>query len=292
MSIGASYSQTEQPYNMYNFEPVMLNPGVTGLTGNLSAFLDYRKQWVGFEGAPESVSGAIQSGFSKNMGIGLVFSNAKSSVFSTLNVSLNYSYTIKLDENSTLSPGIFFGIKNNNLQKDALSSGMVNDPILTSNNFEKTVYTSGFGMRYKMKNLIADFGIPVLASGDSKKLFQSLLGFVSYDFYTAGNLWKIQPSVLYRNISNGQTVNFNIQNLVDFNFLIEYKKFLWAQTSYRTNKDILLVLGFRFNKFALAYAYEITNSSIENVSSGSHEIALKFNTPISFRKNNEPISID
>jgi len=276
---GLAKAQYEQPYNLYNFEPVMINPATAGHTNDMSAFFNFRKQWVGFEGAPESLFGAVQGKVMENMGLALVFTNTKSTVFSTLHTGINYAYTLQLSDNMFITPGVYAGIKKNSLHNDNLSDALLADVSITSNEFNKTYYSLGFGMRFKMDNLVVDFAVPQLASGDTKRMAQQLLGYVAYSFYTANDTWRIQPSVLYRNFSGGENVNIKVSNLIDYSFLLEYKKTIWAQTSYRNNSDVQLMLGFKYSYASIAYAYEVTNSILENVSHGSHEIALRVNIP-------------
>lgn len=264
-------------YNLYNFEPIMLNPAAAGLSDNPIAFFDYRKQWAGIEGAPLIVSGAAHGKFTNNMGAGLTFSQNTTGVFSTVSVALNYAYVVKISEDMAFIPGIFIGVRQNALNKDGLTINELADPIIMEDKYDKVFLTSGFGGRYIFKDLTVDFAIPNLYSGEDKKIAQSMLGYVAYNFYTANETWRIQPSSLYRWEADGTSY-------FDVNFMVEYSKILWTQLGYRTNKDVNIMAGINYKGFGFAYNYSITNSGMETISKGSHEVALRYTIPFSFIK--------
>ena len=65
-------------YTQNNSNGFMLNPGITGTKRLLDARINYRMQWVGYDGAPRTTSIGLHSRFLKGkMGAGLYFMQDK-----------------------------------------------------------------------------------------------------------------------------------------------------------------------------------------------------------------------
>ena len=68
---GLAFAQQDPQYNLYQFNPLIINPAYAGARDGLSIVADVRNQWVGFDGAPKT---SIISGHSpilnKNVGVG------------------------------------------------------------------------------------------------------------------------------------------------------------------------------------------------------------------------------
>ncbi|MFH2141881.1 MAG: type IX secretion system membrane protein PorP/SprF, partial [Bacteroidota bacterium] len=56
-----------------------------------------------------------------------------------------------------------------------------------------------------------------------------------------------------------------------------FKKNYWFGVSYRSDKDLIAVIGIKFDKFLFGYSFDYPFSTINNYSSGSHEIMIGFN---------------
>ena len=275
------YSQDAPLYNLYTVEPVMLNPAVVGTGNNPVVFVDYLNQWAGVHDSPEMFSGAFHSLITEKMGAGLNFTSYNSSVFSTFTVSLNYAYVLKLSETQKIIPGVFFGIRQTSISTQGMTGDEMSDPaIVSSDYFGKVFFSTGFGLRYTSPHLTVDFAIPNLYTGDDNKLFRSIMAYAAYDFYTNDDKWKIQPSLLYRYREPETSV-------LDIGFMVEYQKAVWAQAAYRTNKDLNFMVGFNIKGIGIAYNYTVTNSGMESLSNGSHEVAIRYAIPYNIVKDKE-----
>lgn len=264
------------PYSMYTLEPTLVNPGTTAIDKEINAFFNYRKQWTGISDAPKISSGLVQGKVLKNTGIGISFKTATSGVFKYSNTSLKYSYTIKINENQYISPGISLDLNQNRLSKDGLTSSEVADPALIYSSFNKNYFAGAFGFRYSYKNLIVDFVLPNIYSNENKSFAENVVTFIAYNFKTTDQLWRVQPSFLF---SKNMLANFS-----EYNLMFEFNNMLWVQGSIRSTSDTYVMLGVNYKLIGLAYMYEISRSSLRSVTKNSHEIALRFNFPYSFVK--------
>ena len=80
---------------MYN--TLAINPGYAGSKGTASAMALYRKQWMGFEGAPESKLVSFHTPiFGDRVGFGLTIENDQLGITDSWYGSMAYAYRIKL----------------------------------------------------------------------------------------------------------------------------------------------------------------------------------------------------
>jgi hypothetical protein len=66
---------------------------------------------------------------------------------------------------------------------------------------------------------------------------------------------------------------------VDINALAEYKKMVSLGLSYRTHDAIVIQIGYKYKEMQIGYSYDITVSSLNVASSGSHEIIFIYRFP-------------
>ena len=60
----------------------------------------------------------------------------------------------------------------------------------------------------------------------------------------------------------------------DFNVKATYKNLFWLGTSYRHKESSIVMLGLKWEKISIGYAYDYSITNIRKYSSGSHEIML------------------
>ena len=61
---------------------------------------------------------------------------------------------------------------------------------------------------------------------------------------------------------------------LDLTGRVYYKEYYWAGLSWRTNDAIVMMLGFRYDRFIFAYAFDFTLTDIRRQSFGTHELTL------------------
>src|SRR5512141_175495 len=90
--------------------PLTINPAYAGNRGVLNLAANYRKQWTGIKGAPETVTFAADAPVADNkVGLGLIIMNDKIGVTNNTYVMTNYAYNITMGEGS-LAFGLGAGI--------------------------------------------------------------------------------------------------------------------------------------------------------------------------------------
>jgi type IX secretion system PorP/SprF family membrane protein len=88
--------------------------------------------------------------------------------------------------------------------------------------------------------------------------------------FTLNRIFKLKPSFLFKMV-DGQPVEF------DLNANLLYDEVLWLGMSYKSSKQVALLMQFKVNdQFQFGYSYTITAGPIRTVELGSHEIMLNY----------------
>jgi type IX secretion system PorP/SprF family membrane protein len=266
------------PENNFKIQnPYIFNPAATGLFNNVTAFIDYRDSWTGFKDAPEYSVFGIHGLITKSMGLGLKAANLKSGIFRRLSLDFDYSYRIAFSRDHNLAMGISAGILQNKISMGDVIMNNLNDPALTSNNFDEAMFNVGFGVNYVWKELTVNLSSPLLYSTQENKFLQTAFVMASYDFYFTDDIWRLQPSLLYEYTDKGIH-----QGEIDV--VLDWNRHVWVQAGYNTNESIIAGLGVILKKLSIGYSYQVSLSEIAMVSSGSQNIMLQYQLPYSVTK--------
>ena len=92
-------AQQEAMYSQYMFNTLAINPAYAGSRNVTSATALYRNQWVGIQGAPETLTLSIDAPInSKKVGLGLQVFNDRIGVTSTTGAFGSYAYRLRLNK--------------------------------------------------------------------------------------------------------------------------------------------------------------------------------------------------
>lgn len=164
VSITASYGQQDPLYAQYINNPMVINPGYTGINNVLNASLSYRSQWTGFgDGAPNTAAFSAHSSFFDNLlGLGVIV--VRDEIGSTVNTqfSLAGAYSIEFGE-TNFSFGMQAGVlslQNNNSELNVADPG---DPLFAGNEtFSK--FNIGAGIVIKSPKYYIGLSVPRLVN--------------------------------------------------------------------------------------------------------------------------------
>lgn len=280
-SITAS-AQNQLHLSQYMLYQPMLNPASIASYDNLNGALLYRKQWVGFEGAPSTQGISFNAPLKgKKHFVGLTLFNDKISVNKRLDVVATYAYRLPLSEKSSLAFGLSAGI--GTLQSNLSDVDLVNpnDPVFASNTQTFVAPQFKFGLYYFTKKFYAGFALPrlldnkLIFEGDFKNKTDFNFKAMHYHFHV-GRIFKLSDrfdlnsSLLFKQVSGSPLQ-------IDVNAQVTYNELVSVGLSYRTAQIMVAMLNFRITKhFKLAYAYDYDMTKLKTVASGSHEIMLIF----------------
>lgn len=283
---GVAVAQQDPQFTQFMQNKLIFNPGYAGTSGGMCGVLQFRQQWAGFEGSPQSMALAADMPLTNlPLGVGLTVMNDKIGPMNTLFLRGAGSFHLKIGK-GTLGLGLDLGV----LQKKIDATWIPpetgkNDPsipgsygdLLQNPDFGKMTYDVGFGAFYQIPN---DFYVGISGThlpGQSIKADGSLQYTLSRHIYiTAGkaieiNAWnKITPNVLVKTDLNA--------TVTDLNLTYMWSNMIWVGGSYRTSSSMAAMAGVQMPfgtgfTARLGYSYDFSTSS-QLKKFGSHEIVL------------------
>ncbi len=245
-----------------------------------------RIQWVGIDGAPNTLSASLHSPFAKdNVALGVNFYHDRIGALSSNGLTVQYAYRLKFkDDKYKLSFGLQGGAEFRNLQSSKLSAGDGIPDNVDPSKFEKSwIPVFGTGIYFYSDRFSLGWGIPQLLP---KTMFKDNKWGIQPEFqmffsgayqFDVTNQFKLLPITAIRVIQNQKTqAEFNLNGIF-------YDKVL-AGFGIRTDKSIAFmgqyIHSFSGNKkMNIGYSYDMSWRGIRPSNSGSHEILISFGLP-------------
>jgi type IX secretion system PorP/SprF family membrane protein len=283
--------QQDPVSSQYMFNTMTYNPGVAGISGMICATAIARQQWVGFNGAPTTMSfnvNAPVSLFSLKSGVGLIVQSDNIGFDKDINLSGVYSYLLDVGTGK-LGIGLNLGMLNKTLSPEwQIPSGdehtpASGDPLIPENKESFVAFDAGLGLYYQSDKYYAAFSVTHL--NQPKIKYTKGLTYVSRHYYlTAGYTLQLPnpslellPSIFA--LSDGKTTQFTISSL------LRYNKKVWGGVSYRDGDALIGTVGIELaNGIRLGYSYDFTISDVRKSSSGSHEFMVNYCFDLSLGK--------
>lgn len=277
-NVVTSFAQQDPMFTQYMFNTLAVNPGYAGSRGALNVTGLLRNQWVGIDGAPKTQTFFAHTPIiNKNMAVGLSVVNDKIGPINQTFIYGDYSYTIKVTDNSKLAFGLKGGV---NIIKGNLTSVDLteqNDQSFSTNIDYKPLPNFGFGLYYHSERWYVGLSTPkllenkieasVVYSKLSEKRHYFLIGGFVVDISESV---KFKPSVLTK-VTEGAPVS------LDFTANFLFKDKLWLGAGHRLGDSFSALMQLQLNEqLRVGYAYDYTISKLTKYNYGSHEIMLSY----------------
>jgi len=273
-------AQQSPMYSQYTLNPFLINPAIAGSVNYTPITLTARQQWLGIKDAPST---QVISGYtpikSMNIGIGgYIFNDGFGSINNT-GFQGSFAYHLRLDGiKSKLGIGVGFSAFEYKLDERNLELIDDYDPSITNSVYNDFAADANAGLylygdKYYIgasANQLLQFKIK-LGNNDNpdNKLVRHYYLFGGYKF-GLGNNFDLEPSVF---VKSTERTPFQ----VDGNLKLYFKKDYWLGASYRSDEDIVGLIGFKIKKIYFGYAFDYSFKKIQNYSNGSHEIMIGIN---------------
>ncbi len=307
MYCSRSYAQ-DPHFSQFFANPIYTNPAFAGSAVCPRVGISYRDQWPSL-GAFKTFSASYDQYFDAiSGGIGVyIMSDRQSDYYREFSAEFIYSLRVKLTNDITLNLAAQANFTNNSLDWDELvfpdmidpRYGQIQGSTLAQRPDEtsKTYFDVGAGAVIFSENWYAGFAAVNLLQPDE--------GFISYNRLpvkftaNAGMRFNLKRDTRRTNALFGQPVispNIIFQHQGKFNTLnygayLDWSPFIFGawfrQSMAFSNRDALVLLfGLEWGDYKIGYSYDITVSSLSNVSGGAHEITLgaKFPCPEKHKK--------
>ncbi len=243
----------------------MYNPAAAGANQMFDVALLARQQWVGIDGAPTVLNLNASQYFSAiSSGVGINVVNSTRSNNNNLNLTANYSFQARVNDDAALRFGIGGGMyymhqgENTFLEDD--------DPYFYQ---EKTTVLPDLNLGIEYDGQILRLGIAV----DHLFKFKEDVYAPDRHYYAYGQLaipvleeWELIPGAM--------AVFSPVKNQVDMSALVRWNKQIWVGFGYRTEDAYSVFVGAKFmDMWTVSYAYDFRmDNTASNFS--SHELML------------------
>ena len=255
------------------------SPRHSGTVTKSQIGINFRSQWAGVEGAPETQSIFFATEAGKNVGLGFSVINDRTFIEEQTAIAIDFSYKLKITQNTDLYFGLKAGATSYNANLSGLTTfGFESDPSLQnlSGGFNPT---AGLGVLLKGDKYFIALSAPNVINSDRleedngiARLGESRSHYflaATYNFNLRGTTL-LKPAAIVRYV-NAAPTSVEVNALFSFNNKIE------LGPSYRYREGLGGLFLYKANWADIGYAYESsTNSPIATQTQGSHEVLVKF----------------
>lgn len=302
--LGSNMEAQQVPmYSQYVMNGFLINPSYAGSDGYTSVNLTAREQWAGLPNSPSTYAVAFQTRLLKTsfiqrstsvrrklvrptrggrVGVGGYVFNDQNGIIRRTGFEAAYAYHIDLRNYRQLSFGLGATAYQFAIDIDGALLNDYDDEFL--NNYDRVVFIPdfNFGASFTTKDYFIGFAATQLFRGSLTlgNTAQNPRTELGHFFLTGGvkislqgDDWVLEPSAMLKS-SDMLFKSFQ----ADITARVYYKGDYWAGLSYRTQDAVIVLLGFTYDRFYFAYAFDFALTDIRKHSYGSHELsfAVKF----------------
>jgi type IX secretion system PorP/SprF family membrane protein len=277
-----SNAQTDALFSHYFMTMGYYNAGYAGTTGDMNLTIIHKQQWIGMPGAPKPLFAVADRPFqlgTTEIGAGLSLYQESIGLFSNSNIAAQVALKRKLF-GGMISVGVQPGLFSTTFDGTRIDWGespdnQDEDEAVTKSELTGMTFDMNAGVYYSRKNLYVGIGVMHVLAPEFE-LDQNTTSYIDRTYNIAGGyniqlqdtLIELQPSI------------FAITNLQAFQMEITarmvYNKMFSGGLSWRVNSSVVAFLGASFANVEAGYAYDYPISAINKVSSGSHEVVLRY----------------
>lgn len=277
------FSQQLPIYTQYFWNDYVINPAFTGTSNYSPIQVGVRNQWTGFKGAPATYTlGGHTSNKNNNMGFGgMMFLDDIGGAIQQTGIMLNYSYFLKLSENSKISFGLAGVLNQYSYDGTNILAQSTNDPSLYSNT-RALAPDMNLGIAYILDERLK-IGISanqliqsrIKKWNDMNMTIDAQNKLVRHFNFTASYLAQVTDKIEVEPYTMLRATFINpIQ--FDLGARVIYDKNFFAGIGYRFQDAFCVMIGTTYNNFTFGYSYDITTSNLRNYSTGTHEVVLVY----------------
>ena len=276
-------AQQEGIFSQYWTLPTVYNPATVGVDGTSHIALATRQQWSGITDAPTTYFFAYSRAMGKNVGLGLSLIQDKTFIEKSTFISIDFSYKLKFNEDTSLYLGLKGGGNNYSVNTAGLQTyNILFDPALES--FSRFLPNVGVGFSLHHKSWELNVSVPRMLNterykNDRGRATQATdrphfyLGLTN--IFDLSNQIALQPRVFAR-IVEGAPSSY------DFNTMVIFKEIFNLGGSYRTDQSYSIIAEFNLikhegNNLTFGWGYEKSTRATLADMGETHEFALRYN---------------
>ncbi len=279
------FSQQYPFWSQYRSGLFLLNPAVAGTRKTIDARAGYRNQWVGFEGAPKTMSLGVHGKFFKHgtLGAGGFVFNDVIGPFSYLNATGAFAYHLKFSD-AKLSFGVSGSYQNQGYVTSRITTQYQQDNAIDFSFTDRRQKANmGVGMLYYNDRFYLGFAALNLVGSTFEYYPKDTIRIAKYKQvphynFAIGYNWQATTAMIWENSFIASMVP-NTPILADYTLRIHIQEQFIIGAGYRFKTAVAFHVGYTFkNEYQFTYSYDITTNHLRSASSGSHEIKLVFSS--------------
>ncbi len=276
--------QQQGSYTQYNLNKFALNPALAGIQPCGEFIAGQRRQWVGFEGAPETNFAGYNTRVDKDdkypknfHGYGFQVVNDEYGFTAHNILKIGYAYNMKTSNNYRASVGIFAGVQRISQSYESIRiANKAQDPALDPDKeFSNVLPEISPGAFFYNKNgylglsMIQAFPAKIETHGTEENRLSAHYYFMA-GYRLRGKNIDVLPSML---------MSFSplVSPTVDLTLTLDYKqKFSLALGSKYLNSGYAIIQLRLLPAITLGYSYEYALNELNTVAPTTHEFVLRF----------------
>ncbi|HLG02756.1 MAG TPA: PorP/SprF family type IX secretion system membrane protein [Bacteroidia bacterium] len=280
-------------YTNYPSLLFQLNPAYTGTRSHIDARITYRKQWVGFENAPETQSLGLHSRLWKGkLGAGFNLFQDITGPTKRVNYSFSTAYHIIFPD-VELSVGAGMTFNKYFLDGTKMTTHWTGDKAVDSwlLEYDKTknvtagvlLYNDRFHFGLGVLNLINNHSDFYENHPDTTK--KSVVTFHPHYYFTCGYVFHGHPDYVWENNLMGLYV-IGMPITLHYNLRLHYREKFMVGATWRLKDAIAVQAGYTFlNRYQVIYSYDIGISRLHSGHGGTHEFMIGYRMNLGEDKN-------
>ncbi len=266
-------AQQEPQYTQNQFNSQLeINPAYAGANDQASTSLRYRKQWVGFDGSPSTLSFNGEGKLlKKTLAAGLSIIRDEIGITQSTSADLSLASHIRVNEKGYISVGLKAGVNFLNSDFSKLTDVDPTDPLYVTE--KATLPYLGLGALYYAERIYIGFSIPRLVSFENVSP-QSDIGSPHYYLYggyrvTINDDIDLRPALLGKYVASAPFE-------ADISLDAWYNNVFGVGVSYRTSDAVNVMVKTKINQLYIGYSYDMTVTRLRNYNTGSHEVYVGY----------------
>jgi len=270
-------------YDQFQVNGLAINPAYAGSENVFSNTLMYKKQWVGFEGAPTYQTLSSHTPLrNEQIGLGLLLVHEKMNVIDNYEVFTNYAFRFPL-AGGRLSLGLKagFSLRQANWGEIETYAGGDIDPVFSKAYNERSFLpNAGVGVYFRGDKLHAGLSVPFLLyyqENENRDGYQMQHSPKYYDILLFGayrmnlsRVWGLEPMALVR-------YRMEMEPQVDVGMKAIWHNQVGLGVNYRGPEQLSIMAEYQLNEqFWLGYTYDYPLGELSDATSGSHGVILRY----------------
>lgn len=277
-----SQGQQDMQYTQFMFNKLTFNPAYAGAKSSFLLSAIYRKQWVGINRAPQTVTlnahGAI---LKKRLGLGLTLSYDEIGFSNRVSIETNYSYIIRFKDESFLSLGLRGSMYYSQIRWDQAELIDNFDAAIPQTATSRILPNFGAGAYYQAKNWYIGFSVPHIFVNQGDFNIPASNGIVEPDFtqhyYLMGGFIfdlskkvQVQQNLLLKYVVNAPMA-------IDINLSFVFAHRILFGVTYRVGSSISALVQIQVApQLRIAAAYDYSTNQLREYNSGSIEMMMSY----------------